>query len=142
MEMNTGGANILHPGGKLMLGSKRMDTPMDSKCFATTATSSKRLRNGNLGIAHKRMVNNMQERKIICRTKEIFFGVTAFGIGEIRTKELEHAVEDLIEGWAKRHDYGTCCFDAIVRDISVQTDKDVLADIAKKDQEEADTVAS
>ena len=82
------------------------------------------------------------ERKIVCRTKEIFFGVTAFGIGELRTKELEHAVEDLISGWAIRHDYEVCCFDCKVRDISVQTDKDVLADIAKKDQEEAGHVAS
>lgn len=77
------------------------------------------------------------ERFIVTRTKEVFFGVTVFGIGRIETKELEHAVSDLIEGWAKRHDYGLCCFDCTVKDISEQTENEVLADIAKKDQAEA-----
>ncbi len=77
------------------------------------------------------------EGNIICRTKELFLGVTIFGTGEIRTKELEHAIAALIEGWAMLNGYETACQDLSVRDITKKLHAEVLADIAKEDQEEA-----
>lgn len=77
------------------------------------------------------------ERFIVTRTKQVFFGITVFGIGRIETKELQRAIEDLIEGWAKRHDYGVCALDFTVKDTSKTMEKEFYADIAKKDQAEA-----
>jgi len=76
------------------------------------------------------------------RTKEFFVGVTIYGVNQIRTEELKHAIQDLVEGWSKRHDYEAICFDCTINDITKKMNQNYLSDIAKQDQEEATKPAS
>lgn len=74
--------------------------------------------------------------------KIVSFWVTTFSpTPKPEIAELSREIKELISGWAARHEYGSCCFEYHVEDITDQANKD-LADIAKQDQEDARNVAS
>lgn len=74
---------------------------------------------------------------VAIRTKQVSLEMTVFGMYEIRTKELEHAITDLIDGWCHRHDYETCCFAFSAVDVSEEAQLNALTKVAELDQKEA-----